>query len=68
MSSPLPGVVGEADPPSFITGAGAAAMADCSSLPPSVSTRGVEQAHSTSTAAGPGDDDLKLSTNLPLYK
>ena len=59
MSSPLPGAVEEADPSSFFTGGGAAAVAGPSSLPTSVSTQVVEQAHSTG--------DLKLAS-LPSCK
>ena len=42
MSSPLPGAVGEVDPPSVIICGGAAAVTGGSSLPTSVSTREIE--------------------------
>ena len=62
MSSPLPGAVGEVDPPSVIICGGADAVTGGSSLPTSVSTREIEQAQST----GPGD--LELVASLPSCK
>ena len=66
MSSPLPGAVGEADPPSIIICGGAAAVTGPGGsslhMPTSVSTREMEQAQST------GSGDLELAASLPSSK